>query len=77
MGFFRQLAYSTYLGPFPTLAWVGMITYVLVVSTAIIAAGKKWSRRLRRVPVKVHRGLAIIAVLLATLHLMMGLSRYV
>lgn len=73
MVFLRGLAFGTYLGPFPLVAWVGLVTYSLILAAAILAGGKKWSPRLRRVPVKVHRAMGILAVLMATLHLVMGL----
>lgn len=77
MSFFSDLAYGTYLGPFPMIALVGFITYVIILATAIVASGKKWSKRLRRIPVKVHRAMGGLAVALATLHLLMGVSLYV
>ena len=77
MGFFRDFAYVMHLGPFPMIALVGFLTYTLILATAILASGKRWSRRLRRVPVKVHRAMGILAILLATLHLLMGVSTYV
>jgi uncharacterized membrane protein len=77
MSLFRELAYGAYVGPFPMLAVVGFATYALVLATALVASGKRWSRRLRRVPVKAHRAMGMVAVVLATLHLLMGLSTYV
>lgn len=77
MEFFADLAYGTYLGPFPLIAVVGFVTYVLFLATAILASGKRWSKRLRRVPVKVHRAMGGLALLLATLHLLMGVSLYI
>ena len=77
MGFFRSLAYDVYLGPLPMIAIVGFVTYSVFATTAILVSAKRWSRRLRRVSVKVHRWMAIAALLLATLHLLMGLSVYV
>lgn len=76
MGFFRDLAYGTYIGPFPMIALVGFATYSVIVATAIMASGKRWSKCLRRVPVKVHRVMGGLAIVLATLHLLMGLALY-
>lgn len=76
MSFFADLAYGTHLGPFPLIAVVGFATYTLILITAVVASGRKWSKRLRRVPVKVHRALASLAILLATLHMVMGISSY-
>jgi len=77
MSFFADLAYGTYLGPFPMIALVGILTYVIILATAILASGKKWSKRLRRVPMKVHRAMGGLAIVLATLHLLIGISLYV
>jgi len=77
MQFFRNLAYGTYLGPFPMIAIVGFVTYALLATTALMVSAKRWSKRLRRIPVRVHRWMAILALLLATLHLLMGVSSYV
>lgn len=77
MSFFRDLAYGAYIGPLPMIAIVGLVTYVVIVSSAIMASGKRRFRALRRVPVKVHRWMGILAILLATLHLLMGLSSYI
>jgi len=77
MRFLSDLAYGTYVGPLPMIAIVGFVTYALLVTTAAMVSAKRWSKRLRRIPVKVHRWMAIIAILLVTLHLLMGLSNYV
>jgi DMSO/TMAO reductase YedYZ heme-binding membrane subunit len=74
---FSDLAYGTYLGPLPMIAVVGFVTYALFLTTAILVSAKRWSARLRRVPVRVHRWMGIVAITLATLHLLMGLSNYV
>ena len=72
----NNLAYSMFLGPFPMIAIVGFLTYVAVLATAIMASGKQWSKRLRRIPVKTHRAMGVLVILLATLHLLMGVSAY-
>lgn len=77
MRLFSDLAYGTYVGPLPMIAVVGFITYALFLSTAILVSAKRWSKRLRRVPVRVHRWMGIVAITLATLHLLMGVSNYV
>lgn len=77
MNFFSDLAYGFYLGPLPMIALIGILTYAMILTTAILASGKKWSKRLRRVPVKVHRTMGGLAIVLATLHLLMGISLYV
>jgi hypothetical protein len=77
MDFFRDLAYGTTLGPFPMIAIAGFATYAMILTTAILGLGKRWSKRLRRVPFKVHRRMGIFSILLATIHLLMGVSAYV
>jgi hypothetical protein len=49
---------------------------VLFVLTAGIASLKKQVPALRRVSVRVHRGLAIASLVLALFHLALGLSVY-
>ena len=77
MSVFADFAYGIYVGPLPMIAVVGLITYALLLATATLVSAKRWSTRLRRVPVRVHRWMAIVAIALATLHLLMGLSGYV
>ena len=77
MDVLQNWAYEVSLGGFPLIALVGFITYALLLTTAIMVSAKRWSKRLRRVPVRVHRWMAIGAIALATLHLLMGLSAYV
>ena len=77
MSFLRSLAYDYSLGGFPLVVLVGFATYALFAATAAMVGFKRSSRRLRRIPVRVHRSLAIAALLLATVHLLMGLSVYV
>ena len=77
MRFLSDFAYGFYVGPLPMIAVVGFVTYALFLTTVIMVSAKRWSRRLRRVPVKVHRWMGITAIGLATLHLLMGLSSYV
>jgi len=77
MGFFRGLAYDVYVGAFPMVAIIGFATYATLLITAGMVSAKRYSRRLRKVPVRIHRWMAILAITLATLHLLMGLSTYV
>ena len=77
MGYLRDLAFGTHFGAFPMIALVGFVTYALILTTATLALVKRWSKWLRRVPLKVHRRMGILAILLATLHLLMGVSAYV
>ena len=77
MTFFRDLAYGAYLGPLPMIGLIGLATYAIFLTTAVMVSAKRWSKRLRRVPVRVHRWMGIAGLTLATLHLLMGISLYV
>jgi hypothetical protein len=77
MDVLRNWAYAVSLGGFPLIALFGFITYALLLTTAILVSAKRWSKRLRRVPVQAHRWMATGAILLATFHLLLGLSTYV
>lgn len=80
MDFFGGLAYLAYdvtVGAFPMIAIVGFFTYGLIFVTAFLVSAKRYSKHLRRVPVRVHRWMGITALLTATLHLLMGVSVYV
>ena len=77
MDVLRDWAFGVSVGQFPLVALIGFITYALFLVTAILVSAKRWSARLRRIPVRVHRWMGIAALLLATLHLLMGVSSYV
>ena len=77
MDFFRGLAYDYSLGSIPLIGVLGIATYTLLLTAALLTSLKKWVKPLRRLTVKVHRRIAITALLLATIHLLMGLSAYV
>jgi hypothetical protein len=77
MGFLRELAYGVYLGPLPIIAIVGLVTYTLVVTAAFLAWARRWSKTVRRVPMKFHRRMGLIAAAVATFHLLLGISIYV
>ena len=69
-------AYGVTWGAFPLVVLLGFVTYALFGVTAALVSLKRYVRPLRRVPVKVHRWMAIAALLLATVHLVFGLSAY-
>jgi len=73
----RSFGYGTSLGPFPVVVWFGFVTLVLLLLTAGLAGLKKQIPALRRVSVRVHRGLAMMALVLGLFHLLLGLSAYV
>lgn len=77
MEFFTRWAYDVSIGRFPFIAIAGLVTYASFLMTAGLVSGKRWSKRLRRVPVRVHRWMALWSLAWATLHLLMGISLYV
>jgi len=77
MKVFSDFAYGIYVGPFPMIAVVGFITYGLFLVAALIMLMRRLSRRFVRASFRLHRWIAYVALLAATLHLLMGLSNYV
>jgi hypothetical protein len=77
MNFLRTVGFGTIWGPFPVVVWIGLATYSLLLLTAALAGLKRQIKALRRVPVAIHRGFAVATALLATFHLLLGLSAYV
>ena len=70
-------AHDVRLGAFPLIALVGFATYAAVVLAAsAILVGRRIGR-LRRRASKIHRAIAYVALLLATFHLLLGVSLYV
>ena len=76
MDILRNWAHAVSLGGFPLIAIIGFATYALFLSTAVMVSAKRWIKLLRRVPVRFHRAMAIVAILLATFHLLLGVSSY-
>lgn len=77
MEFFRSIAYDITLGSLPLIGVLGIVTYTLFLLAALLTGLKRWIKPLRRLRVRTHRGIAIVALLLATVHLLMGISIYV
>ncbi len=69
-------AYGVTWGAFPLVVLLGFAAYALFGVTAALVSLKRYVRSLRRVPVKVHRWMAVSALLLASVHLVFGLSAY-
>lgn len=67
-----DVAYTTFLGK-PLIFYLGLATYAFFLVTAGLVAVR---RKKRRLPLKVHRGMAVAALLLATLHGLLSLSVY-
>jgi len=70
-------AYSVKLGSLPLIAVVGLATYALFLATAAIVSARQWIKPFRRMPIRFHRLLAVAALVLATFHLLLGISAYV
>jgi len=66
----RQIAYHP-IGPFPTLFYLGLVSYALLLVTGATMAV---ARRLRkRRSVRVHHWLAYSTVAVATVHALLGI----
>ncbi len=76
MGALRDFGYGVSLGPFPVVVWVGLAALVFMILAAGIAGLKKQVPALRKVSVRAHRAMAVTGVLLALVHLVLGLSSY-
>ena len=76
MKFLSDFAYGFYVGPLPLIAVVGFVTYALFLIAALVMAARRWNKRLARRVFKLHRWIAYAALLVATLHLLMGVSSY-
>ena len=77
MTLLSDFAYGIYAGPLPMMAVVGFVTYGLFLAAAAVMLSRRWFKRFARRAFRLHRWLAIAALLAATLHLLMGLSSYV
>jgi hypothetical protein len=73
----RQFGYAMLLGPFPVVVWFGFTALVLFLAAASIASLKKQVPLFRRVSVRVHRAMAVVALLLALFHLLLALTTYI
>jgi hypothetical protein len=73
----RDFGYGNSLGPFPVVVWFGFAALALLLAAAIIVGLKKQVPVFRRVSVRAHRAMAVIALLLALVHLVLALTTYV
>jgi hypothetical protein len=69
------IAYRS-LGSIPVIAVVGFVTYGLFLVTALAVMIRPIRKRLGRRGLRVHRALAVLAFLIATFHMLLGLSAY-
>jgi hypothetical protein len=77
MRLLSQLAYSHYIGPLPMIAVVGLVAYGLFLIAALVMAARRINRRFARTSFVLHRWFAGAGLLVATFHLLLGLSAYV
>jgi hypothetical protein len=77
MRLLSDLAYGTYVGPLPMIAVVGLVAYGLFLAAALVMISKRWFKRFARRAFKLHRWIAYAGLLVATFHLLLGLSVYV
>ena len=77
MKFLSDFAYGFYVGPLPLIAVVGFVTYALFLIAALVMAARRWNKRLARRVFKLHRWIALAALLTARFHLLLGLASYV
>jgi len=77
MRLLSDLAYGYYVGPLPMIAVVGFVAYGLFLIAALVMAARRWNKRFARRAFRLHRWIAYAGLLVATLHLLMGLSTYV
>ena len=77
MRLLSDFAYGFYVGPLPMIAVIGFVTYGLFLVAAGVMLSRRWFTRFARRAFRLHRWIAIAALVLATLHLLMGLSTYV
>ena len=60
-----QIAYYSFLG-FPLIMWGGFFTFLCLIATALIAI--LTVKNIKPLPLKWHTNLAIITIILASLH---------
>jgi len=77
MNALQEFGYGTQLGPFPVVVWFGLAALVLFVAAALIAGLKKQVSLFRRVSIRGHRAIALVGLVFALVHLVLGLSTYV
>ena len=70
-------AYGIKLGRLPLIAVVGFVTYGLFALAALAMIAKRRNRSFTRLAFKLHKWLAYAGFLLATFHLLLGVSLYV
>jgi cytochrome b561 len=74
MGFLQDLAY-TMIGGFPVIGYLGILSYLLMVATAMVMILTR--RKIVRIKPKVHFRLAYTTLIVATLHGVLAIAVYV
>ena len=74
MGFLQDIAYTPILG-FPVIGYLGIIGYLLMVSTALVMILTR--RKVVRIKAKVHFHLAYLTLAVATAHGILAISVYI
>lgn len=67
----QQLAYSSYFG-ISVVVWMGILTYIFLIATAGVMVLTR--KRIKRFSLKVHKNLAKITIIIATIHFLLALS---
>jgi hypothetical protein len=70
-------SYGVHLGRFPLIAVLGLVTYGLILLTVLLMLSRRWVRRFLRPVFRLHRWFGYAALVVATFHLLLGLSIYV
>lgn len=71
----QKIAYTVLFGR-PLVFYLGILTYTLVLATALVALLRARVKRMRKIPFVVHRSLGYAALVLGTLHGLFSLSAY-
>ena len=75
MHFLQDVAYTTILG-YPLVFYLGILTYVLLLTTLIIPVLNAKVKQIPCISVGVHRRLGYVTLALGTLHGLLTLSAY-
>jgi hypothetical protein len=70
-------AYGVQVGRLPLIAVVGFVTYGVLALAALAMIARRWNRSFIRLAFRLHRWLAYVGLVVATFHLLLGVSLYV
>jgi cytochrome b561 len=74
MGFLQDIAYTSIIG-FPVIGYLGIISYLLLLATALVMVLTR--RKIVKIKPKVHFRLAYTTIIIASLHGLLAISVYV